>query len=176
MLVASSSGTGASFIVPNATFVVELAIFVVVLGLMAKFVLPSLHGVLDERRAVIVGAQRDAEAARQEARRLDAERAAVLAKARAEARALIDEAAGSVEDLIEDARARGQAELERRLAAATDVIESERRHVYDVVMEGAVELVIEAAARIVGGNLDAERHRVTIAADLAAAGAPQPSD
>ena len=152
MLVASSSGSTTNFIVPNGTFVVELVIFVVVLGLIAKFVLPALARVLDERRADDRPTRNAAsEAARQEAARLDAERAAVLAQGAARRRAPSSRRPSrSVDDLIEEARARGQAEFERRLATAADVIEDEQRHVHDVVMEGAVDLVIEAAERIVG--------------------------
>ena len=56
MLTASSSGSSASFLVPNATFIVELAIFLIIFGLVAKFIVPSLRRVLDERAGYRAGA------------------------------------------------------------------------------------------------------------------------
>jgi F-type H+-transporting ATPase subunit b len=172
VLLASSSGSTTNFIVPNGTFVVELVIFLVVLGVNAKFILPALRKVLDERGKTLADAQRVSDAARVEAARLDEERATLLANARAEARTIFDQASRSVDDLIEEARARGQAEFDRRLATAAGAIEDERRRVYDSVMQGAVDLVVAAAERIVGDGVDAERHRDAIAAELAGADGP----
>jgi F-type H+-transporting ATPase subunit b len=172
VLVASSSGSTTNFIVPNGTFIVELVIFVVVLGVIAKFILPALRKVLDERDKTVTDAQRASDAARAEAARLDEERAAVLANARAETRTILEQASRSVDDLIEEAQARGQAEFDLRLATAAVVIEDERRRVHDAVMAGAVDLVVAAAERIVGDGVDAEHHRDAIAAELAGAHAP----
>lgn len=167
MLTASSSGSSASFIVPNATFIVELAIFLVVLGLAAKFILPSLHRVRDERAGILRGGVSVSEAARAEAARLESERIAVLDRARASARALLEEASKSVDELVEDARARGRVEHDRRVVAAAARTEEERQHLHAAVMEGAVGLVVTAAERIVGEGFDASRHRDLIAAELA---------
>jgi F-type H+-transporting ATPase subunit b len=169
---ASSSGSSSNFIVPNGTFVVELVIFLVVLGVMAKFILPSLRRVLDERDRMLGDAQRASEAARLEAVRLERERVNVLAAARAEARAILEGAAQSVDGLIAEARERGRAEHDRRLAEADAAVETERRRLHDDVMARAVELVVAAAERIVGGGLDADRHRQFIAAELGGGNEP----
>lgn len=171
-MFASSSGSSSNFIVPNGTFVVELVIFLVVLGVMAKFILPSLRRVLDERGRMLADAQRASEAARGEAARLKRERINVLATARAQARALLEGASQSVDGLIAEARERGHAEHDRRFAEAADGLETERRRVHDDVMARAVELVVAAAERIVGAGFDADRHRQLIAAELGGADEP----
>jgi len=167
VLLAGSSGSTSNFILPNGTFFVELFIFLVVLGVIAGFILPSLRRVLEERDQVLVNAQRASDAAHAKAVQLQKERNDVLEIARVRERAILEEAARSVEELIDEARARGQVEYDRRVADATGTIEAEGRRVYEAVMAGAVELVIGAAERIVGGGLDADRHRETIAAELA---------
>jgi F-type H+-transporting ATPase subunit b len=174
VLLGSSSGSNTNFILPNGTFFAELIIFLVVLGVIAWFILPSLRRVLDERAHFLTGAQRALETARAEASRLDKERATVLEIARASARAILEGAARSADEFVEEARARGQAENDRRVADATGAIEAERRRVHAAVMAEAVALVVAAAERIVGGGLDAERHRETIAAALADAEATAP--
>jgi F-type H+-transporting ATPase subunit b len=172
VLYASSSGSNSNFIVPNGTFFVELIIFLVVLGVVAKCILPSLRGVLAERNRVLIDAQRASEAARAEAARLENERITALEAARSSARAILEQAAKSVDDLFDDARARGRVEHDRRIVEAAGAIEDERRRVRDVVVAQAVDLVVAAAERIVGGGLDADRHREFIAAELAGADAP----
>ncbi|MGD0220057.1 MAG: HrpE/YscL family type III secretion apparatus protein [Acidimicrobiales bacterium] len=171
-MLASSSGSSSNFIVPNGTFVVELVIFLVVLGVMAKFILPSLRRALDERGRMLADAQRASEAARGEAARLERERINVLASARAQARALLEGASQSVDGLIAEAREQGRAEHDRRFAEAADGLETERRRLHDDVMARAVELVAAAAERIVGGGFDADRHRRFITAELGGADEP----
>ena len=71
MLFASASGASSSnsgnFLIPNGTFVVELVIFLVVLGVVAKWILPPLQNVSEARRVRIRTALEEAEQARAEA-------------------------------------------------------------------------------------------------------------
>jgi F-type H+-transporting ATPase subunit b len=173
VLTASSSGSSASFLVPNATFIVELAIFLIIFGLVAKFIVPSLRRVLDERAGILSGGVTVTDAARAEAARLDRERSALLDDARQRARAVLEAATREVDGLIDDARARGQVEHDRLVVEAAARIDDEHRRVHELVMGQAVELVVTAAERIVGGGLEANRHRATIAAELAEADAAQ---
>ena len=174
-LLASSSGSNNNFIVPNGTFFVELVIFIVVLGIVAKFILPPFQKVLDDRDRTIREGLGSSDQARAEAARLDAERFKVLADARAEARSLLEEAAAKADELVSDARARGQREYERRVADASGAIEFERARLHSELMARAERLVVDAAERIVGGGLDADRHRDMIASELASADEHPPS-
>ncbi|MGA8297500.1 MAG: F0F1 ATP synthase subunit B [Acidimicrobiales bacterium] len=161
----ASSGT-TNFIIPNATFFVELVIFIVVLGIVAKFVLPPIQKVMSERDDSVRREQESAEASRKEAARLDTERLQTLADARARARAILQEASRKVEDLLQEARRRGQEEHDRRVRDAAGAIDAERERVRAELLERAETLVVEAAERIVGGGLDASRHRQLIVEEL----------
>jgi F-type H+-transporting ATPase subunit b len=172
--VLASSGSS-NFIVPNGTFIVELVIFVVVLGIVAKFILPPIRKVMRDRDELVKKEQDSADSARKEATRLDAERQQVLADARARAREILHEGSRQVDELLQEARASGQDEHERLVREAAGRIDSERERVRAEVLARAEALVIEAAERIVGGGLDASRHRGLIAEELAIADErPQP--
>jgi F-type H+-transporting ATPase subunit b len=171
VLTASSSGSNASFLVPNATFIVELAVFIFVLGVVAKFILPSLRHVLDERAGILSGGVSVSDAARAKAARLEGERSAALDEARQRARAILEETMRAVDGLVDEARARGQVEHDRLVVDAAARIDEERQRARETVMAQAVELVVTAAERIVGGGLDVSRHRAIIATELAEADA-----
>ncbi|MGB9111978.1 MAG: F0F1 ATP synthase subunit B [Acidimicrobiales bacterium] len=164
----ASSGSS-NFIVPNATFFVELIIFIVVLGIVAKFVLPPIQKVMQDRDELVRKEQDSAELARREAARLEAERLQTLADARARARETLQEASRQAEDLLQDARARGQQEHDRRVQQASEGIDAERDRVRSELLERAEALVVQAAERIVGGGLDSRRHSGLIAEELALA-------
>lgn len=167
MLASSSSSN--NFIVPNATFFVELILFIIVLGIVAKFVLPPIQKVMRDRDESVRKEQDSAESARREAARLEADRLKALADARAKAREILQDASREVDDLVHDARARGQEEHDRRVQAASEGIDEERDRVRGELLARAETLVVEAAERIVGGDLDSSRHRGLIAEELALA-------
>jgi F-type H+-transporting ATPase subunit b len=168
--VLASSGSS-NFIIPNGTFFVELIIFIIVLGIVAKFILPPIQKVMRERDDLVRREQDSADSARREAARLDAERLQTLASARSEAREILQDASRQVDDLVQEARARGQQEHDRRVQEASAGIDAERDRVRAELLERAEALVVQAAERIVGGGLDVERHRALIAEQLAGADA-----
>lgn len=166
----ASSGSS-NFILPNGTFFVELIIFIVVLGIVAKFILPPIQKVMRERDETVRKEQDSADAARREAARLDAERLRALAEARTRARQILQDASREVDELLQQARARGQEEHDRRVRQAAGGIDEERARVRAELLERAETLVVQAAERIVGGGVDPGRHRALIAEELALADA-----
>jgi F-type H+-transporting ATPase subunit b len=166
-LLLASSSSNTNIIVPNGTFFFELVIFLVVLGIVAKFILPPFQRVLDQRDQKVREGLGGAESARQEAAQLDADRLATLHGARSRARQLLEEAGDTVDQLIADARQRGQQEHDRRIEAAAGEIEQERLRIHGELVARAELLVVSAAERVVGGTFDLDRHRGLIAAELA---------
>ncbi|HLI15450.1 MAG TPA: hypothetical protein VKV23_05275 [Acidimicrobiales bacterium] len=153
---------GSIFLLPNGTFIAELVIFLVVLGAMAKVVLPPLAAAREERERRIragleAGDEGSAEAARLEQARLDR-----LEAARAAGRAVLEEAARTVERLVAEARAEGTAEHDRIVAAAAPLIEQARRAARDELAGRLDVLVAEAAQAVVGVSVDVARHRDVI--------------
>lgn len=160
---------GSIFLLPNFTFVLELIGFLLVLGFVAKYVLPPLRKAMETREAQIRNAIESAEEARREAAELADRRREALEAARAEARQIVDQAGEVAGQLREDGRQRGQAEYERLLEAARSEIELERQRARDEVMSELGDLVLRAAERVIGGGLDASRHRALVEEAIAAA-------
>ena len=164
------------FLLPNFTFVLELIAFLLVLGFVAKWVLPPLRRAMAEREAQIRNAIEAADQSRREAAELADRRREVLEAAREEARQIVDQANEVAEQLKDEGRQRGQAEYERLLQAARAEIEVERQRAHDEVMSEVGELVLRAAERVIGGGLDADRHRALVDEAIAAAQSGGSSD
>jgi F-type H+-transporting ATPase subunit b len=164
MLLASSSSSGNSnFLIPNGTFVFELVIFIIVLGVVAKYILPSLQKAMMDREATIRASLQAGDEGRVEAERLEAERIAVIERAHGEAREIVAAAAQEVERLRESAQSRGLAEFESALVSAREMIEGESVRLRQETIAKLDEVVVQAAERIIGVEVDREKYRETIA-------------
>jgi F-type H+-transporting ATPase subunit b len=150
------------FIVPNGTFIYELVIFIIVVGVVAKFILPPINKVMRDRNAQISEAAHQSDAGRAEADRLQSERARVLTEARTEARTLLEAANARAEQARDDARARGQVEHDRIFNEALAQISTERGAIRDELISGLDTLVVGAAERVIGTEVDASRHQDVI--------------
>ena len=157
------------FLLPNFTFVLELIAFLLVLGFIAKWVLPPLRKAMADREAQIRNAIEASDNSRKEAAELADRRRETLEAARQEARQIVDQANEVADQMREEGRQRGQDEYERLLQAARAEIEVERQRARDEVMSEVGELVLRAAERVIGGGLDADRHRALVDEAIAAA-------
>jgi F-type H+-transporting ATPase subunit b len=163
MLLASSASSGGSnFLIPNGTLIVELVMFIIVLGVVAKFILPPLQKAMSDREATIRESAQASDEGRSEAERLESERHALLEAAHVQAREIIEVAAREVEELREDAQHRGQAEFEHAIAAAQLTILNEAKQLREETIAKLDEVVIAAAERIIGVDVDPDRHRQAI--------------
>jgi F-type H+-transporting ATPase subunit b len=161
MLIAAASGTASTpnFLVPNGTIIIELILFIIVFGIVAKFILPPLQKVMDERESTIRGALQASDEGRSEADRLDAESHEVLASARAAARALLEDASHQAEEARAAERARGQLEHDRMLLEAEATLALEAATTRRELASRLETVVVAAAERVVGIEVDASRHR-----------------
>lgn len=164
MLLAStnSSSNTPIFIIPNGTIVVEVVLFIIILGIVAKFILPPIQKVMDERDATIKGALDASQEGLLEARRIDEERRATLERARATARASLEAAASQAESLRADARARAQAEHDRLVTEAEATLRAEGQRVRAELASRLEAVVIAGAERVVGVQVDPGSHRQVI--------------
>ena len=165
MLAASNS----NFLVPNWTFVAELLIFLVVLGVMARLVLPQLARAVSDRAEGIRRAVQKAEALRADAARATTERRRVLTEAREDARAKVDSAIIAAEEDRRNAILRGQAEGAQMMEDAHRVVAEERRRARRELEANLPTLVVAAAERVIGSQVDPARHAGVIADAVAAA-------
>jgi F-type H+-transporting ATPase subunit b len=161
--------SNSNFLIPNWTFVAELVIFLIVLGVMAFVILPPLDTALRDRSAGIRDEIQRAEAARSEAEQATRERRAVLGGAREEARRTVDEANRSAEAARQEARTRGQDEYTRILEQAASEVEVERGRARADLSDDIGALIVAAAERVIGSEVDPRRHSAVIATAVAAA-------
>lgn len=150
------------FLLPNGTFFVELILFIIVLGIVAKVILPPIQKTLAERDRIIRSSLQASEEGRSEAERLVAEREALLARARAEARSRFDEVAQENEARRAEARARAEAERSRLVAEATGRLEAERQVARAAVLADVADLAVSAASRVLGRPIDPARHQAVL--------------
>lgn len=149
MLVGSSN-----FLVPNGTFIVELVAFLIVVLVMAKYVLPPINKVMDERQQTIRQALADADAARQQAAEAEEERRSVVSEARSQARAVVEEANRQAEQARAERRSQAEAEYQRIVGSAHAEIDAQARRAQEDLRQQAADLAIAAAEKILGEGID----------------------
>jgi len=101
-----------NFLLPNATALVEAGVFLIVLFVIARWVMPRLRTILDDRKRHIddqLGAAADATAAASSHERQAAE---VLRQARREARVIIDRAYEHRDYLVAEGMRKGREEYD----------------------------------------------------------------
>ena len=128
--------------------------FLVLLGILWKFALPPVRGMMKQREDRIRGDLERAEQAKAEAEGVLAEYQGQLADARNEAGRIIEEARQSADQLKRDLTARAEAEAAQiRERASQDVALATERATADLQSRMA-ELSIELAEKVVERSLD----------------------
>jgi F-type H+-transporting ATPase subunit b len=128
--------------------------FGIVFAFMAKWVIPRLNKILEDRRNKIQGDLERAEATRREA---DAELARYreqLANAREEANRIIEEGRKTAEQLRTDLQAKAEQEAGATVARATEEIRAERDRVLRELSTQVGQIAVELAERVVEKELD----------------------
>jgi F-type H+-transporting ATPase subunit b len=151
-----------NFLVPNATFVVELVAFLLVLAVLAKYVLPPLNKIMEERQATIRQALTDAEEAKRRATEAELEYKRVIDEARSQARAVVEEANRLAEQLRGERREKADHEYEQRVSQAAADIEAQARRASEDLRRQAADLAIAVTEKILGEGIDAQVHRALI--------------
>ena len=136
--------------------------FAVLFVFMAKFVLPRLNTLLDERRQKIQGNLEQAEVTRREAETELAEYRQQLAGAREEANRIIEEARKTADHLRADLQAKAEQESQATVARAQEEIRAERDRVFQELKAQVGEIAVDLAGRVVGQALDKKAHEKLI--------------
>ena len=132
--------------------------FLIILVFMAKFVLPAMNKLLEERRQKIQGEMERAEATRVEADTLLTDYRAQLANARDEANRIIEEARRTADQLRVDLQAKAEQESQGIVARAQEEIRGERDRVFQELRSQVGEIAVELAGKVVGQSLDKATH------------------
>ena len=132
--------------------------FAILFFFMAKWALPRLNAILEERRGKIQGDLEKAEATRHEAEQELSDYRQKLSVARDEANRIIEEARKTAEAMRQDMSKKAEAESQSIVARAQDEIRAERDRVFQELRTQVGELSLTLAGRMVGESLDKDRH------------------
>ena len=164
MIQAENEVPGWQLLVPMPQEIVWSLIFLVVFALVfTKFILPRLNAVLEERAEKIEGGLRKAEQVQEQAEQLKSDQEQELAAARQEAAAIREKARNDGQKIVDEARARAEAEAERVLVAGRQQLSAERIAASAELRSEVGTLASDLASKIVGESLtDDERSRRVI--------------
>lgn len=159
MNLAEDAVPGWRLLIPLPQEIIWSAIFLAVFAAaFMKFILPRLNAVLDERAEKIEGGLVKAQEAQEQADQLMADQEQELAAARQEAAAIREKARQDGARILEEAKARAEAENERILTAGEQQLLAERQTVSTQLRGEVGSLASELASKIVGESLtDDER-------------------
>jgi F-type H+-transporting ATPase subunit b len=132
--------------------------FGVLFFFIAKWVLPRLKKLLDERRAKIQGSLEEAEQKRREADQILDRYQQQLRDAGTEAGRIMEEARKTAEQMRKDLLAKAEDESRQIVARAQEEVRGERDRAIQALRRQLAEASVELAGRVVGETLDQERH------------------
>jgi len=153
------SESGKDLLYPKASELILGAIaFFILFAFMAKWVLPRVNAILEERRAKIQGDLEKAEQTREQAEQELTDYRSKLAGARDEGNRIIEEARKTAEAMRQEMNKKAEAESQGIVARAQDEIRAERDRVFQELRTQVGELSLQLAGRMVGESLDKARH------------------
>jgi F-type H+-transporting ATPase subunit b len=153
------SESGKDLLYPKASELILGAIaFFILFFFMAKWVMPRVNAILEERRGKIQGDLEKAEQTRQQAEQELSDYRTQLAGARDEGNRIIEEARRTAEAMRVDMNKKAEAESQAIVARAQDEIRAERDRVFQELRTQVGELSLQLAGRMVGESLDKARH------------------
>ena len=129
--------------------------FVVLLLAMAKFGLPAVRNMMEERTERIRGDLDAAETAKTEAVGIREEYARQLADAKTESARIIEEARQAADSVRRDLIARAEAEAAELRQRNVEQLDTERARIMGELQGQVATLAIELAEKVVEANLDA---------------------
>lgn len=128
--------------------------FLLLFGFMVWKGFPAVKGAMDARAERIRSDLDEADAAKTDARRVQAEYEAKLADAKAEAARMVDEARTQADLLKQDLQARAESDIAAMRERASAEIEAGRQQAITDLRAEVSEIALGAAERVVGASLD----------------------
>ena len=134
-------------------FIWTIVTFLVLLAVLAKFAWRPLLQALETRQNAIRKSLDDAQQAKQELERLNAESAQIIARARVDADAIITQSRADGERLREEIRQKARGEADLIVKNAERQIQLETSRALEQIRHEAVELSVMIASKIIQRNL-----------------------
>lgn len=140
-------------------FLAQLILFVAVYTVLSKFAFKPIVAMLEERRKRIEEGMLNAEKIKQQLAEAELRYSEVLAKANAQAQALIEEARGSAATLSDRKLQQSIAEAELIIAKAREATASEHDRILAELKREVGRLVVDTTAKVTGKILTPEDQR-----------------
>ena len=139
-----------------------IVFFAIVYFVLRRYAFGAIQRMLDERRERVAQSLEEADKARQEARNLLEEHRKLVSQARGEAEEILAEARKTRDSMEQRMREETEQERQRRLEETRREIAAETARALEQIRSEVADLTLEAASRVVGRALDAERDRELI--------------
>lgn len=136
-----------------------LVAFVVVFIILAKFGFPVITGMVEQRKEFIDESLRNARAANEKLAEIQVESEKVLREAREKQAEILKEATATRDAMVNEAKARAEAEGAKLLEEAKAQIQIEKANALRDLRSQVADLSVKVAEKIIGRQLneDAER-------------------
>ena len=139
--------------------IAQMVNFAIVLFILWKFAYRPVLKILEERRQKVSEAMINAQKAREELARTEAQRQQVLAETNAQANKLIEEAREAAEKVREQETQKAIKEAEQIVTKAREAAELERARMLTEVKRELGRLVVATTSKVTGKVLTAEDQR-----------------
>src|SRR5918912_2124160 len=133
--------------------------FLITLFVLKRYAFGPIQKTIDERRQRIEQSIKEAEDARNEARRLLEEHRSLIGQARGQAEEILAEARKVADAQRERVREETEADRQRRLEETRRQIEAETHRALEQIRAEVAELTLIAATKVTGKVLDDADHR-----------------
>jgi F-type H+-transporting ATPase subunit b len=143
----------------NLTLIGQSIAMIVFVWFCVRYIWPYIIQAIDARQKEIAEGLAAGEKGRQDLASAKTEAEKVIAAARDKARGILDQANTRGGELVEAAKAEGEAEKKRRLEAARAEAEVEINKARDELRGQVAAIAIAGAEKILGREIDAKAHR-----------------
>lgn len=137
-------------------------IFAVVFIILAKYAFPAIIGMIDERKKYIDQSLDAARAANDQLEHVKAESDRLLTQAREEQAKILKEAVSTRDRIINEARARAQAEARKALDETRQQIIAEKESAINDVRRQVAVLSVDVAEKILRKDLSGEKEHLDL--------------
>ncbi len=137
-------------------YIWTIATFLILLWLLAKFAWRPLLAALEQRQETIRKSLDDAQQAKQDLERLNAESRKILAEARVQAESILSQTRTDASRLRDELKQRAQSEAAGVIKNAERQIEMETQRALQQIRNEAVDLSVAIASKVLERNVTKE--------------------
>ena len=139
-----------------------LLAFLVVFGVLAKFGLPAIVNMVDERNKYIYESLRKAHEAQERLANIEKEGESILQEAREKQALILKEAAATRDAMVEKAQEKARAEGARLMDEAKAAIEQEKKAAIADIRQQVAALSVDIAEKVLKQNLKDDKSQMDL--------------